>query len=186
MWGAVAIAVPLALACQSPGSRGESSPLLFFALLGVPTVLLARSWGGKRRLEALGVMALIGMLVIGPWVIRNLTTFEERTVLGTGFGLVLAYGNCDATYSGRMLGYWDNGCLREYTPGVEESVFDKQALDQGSSYIEEHAGRLPVVMLARLGRIWEASTVRCRTWFPTSSFEQCVTRRRGRSSSATT
>ena len=54
-----------------------------------------------------------------------------------------------------MLGYWENRCLREYTPGVEESVFDKQALDQGSSYIKDHAGRLPVVLLARLGRIWE-------------------------------
>ena len=40
-------------------------------------------------------------------------------------------------------------------PGVEESVFDKQALDQGSSYIKDHADRLPVVLLARLGRIWE-------------------------------
>lgn len=150
MWGAVAIAVPLALA-----SLTRSEGIILFVLIGVPTALLARSWNWKRRFEALGAMALIGMLVIGPWVIRNVTTFEERTVLGTGFGLVLAYGNCDATYSGRMLGYWDNGCLREYTPGVEESVFDKQALDQGSSYIEEHAGRLPVVMLARLGRIWE-------------------------------
>ena len=54
-----------------------------------------------------------------------------------------------------MLGYWENQCLREYTPGVEESVFDKQALDQGSSYIKDHADRLPVVLLARLGRIWE-------------------------------
>ena len=54
-----------------------------------------------------------------------------------------------------MLGYWENRCLREYTPGVEESVFDKQALDQGSSYIKDHADRLPVVLLARLGRIWE-------------------------------
>jgi 4-amino-4-deoxy-L-arabinose transferase-like glycosyltransferase len=150
MWGAVAIAVPLALA-----SLTRSEGIILFVLLGAPTALLSRSWDWKRRLEALGAMALVGMLIIGPWVVRNLTTFEERTVLGTGFGLVLAYGNCDATYSGRMLGYWDNGCLREYTPGVEESVFDKQAFDQGSSYIEAHAGRLPVVMLARLGRIWE-------------------------------
>ncbi len=150
MWGAVAIGVPLALA-----SLTRSEGIILFALLGVPTVLLTRTWDWKRRFEALGAMALIGLLVIGPWAIRNLTTFEERTVLGTGFGLVLAYGNCDATYSGPKLGYWDNTCLREYTPGVEESVFDKQALDQGTSYIEEHAGRLPAVVLARIGRIWE-------------------------------
>jgi 4-amino-4-deoxy-L-arabinose transferase-like glycosyltransferase len=150
MWGAVGIAVPLALA-----SLTRSEGIILFVLLGTPTVLLVRSWTWKRRLEALGAMALVGMLVIGPWVIRNLTTFEERTVLGTGFGLVLAYGNCDATYSGSKLGYWDNSCLREYTPGVEESVFDKEALDQGTSYIKDHAGRVPVVVLARIGRIWE-------------------------------
>ncbi len=150
MWGAVAIAVPLALA-----SLTRSEGIILFTLLGVPTALLVRSWDWGKRFRALGVMALIGVVIIGPWVVRNLTTFEERTVLGTGFGLVLAYGNCDATYSGPMLGYWENRCLREYTPGVEESVFDKQALDQGSSYIKDHADRLPVVLLARLGRIWE-------------------------------
>jgi 4-amino-4-deoxy-L-arabinose transferase-like glycosyltransferase len=150
MWGAAGIAACLALA-----SLTRSEGIILFTLLGVPTALLARSWDWGKRFRALGVMAVVGALVIGPWVVRNLTTFEERTVLGTGFGLVLAYGNCDATYSGPKLGYWDNTCLREYTPGVEESVFDKQALDQGTSYIEEHAGRVPVVLLARIGRIWE-------------------------------
>jgi 4-amino-4-deoxy-L-arabinose transferase-like glycosyltransferase len=150
LWGAAAIALCLALA-----SLTRSEGIILFALLGVPTALLARTWNWPHRVRALGVMAAVGVLVIGPWVVRNLTTFEERTVLGTGFGLVLAYGNCDATYSGPKLGYWDNSCLREYRPGVEESVFDKQALDQGTSYIEEHAGRVPVVVLARIGRIWE-------------------------------
>jgi 4-amino-4-deoxy-L-arabinose transferase-like glycosyltransferase len=150
MWGAAGIAVCLALA-----SLTRSEGIILFTLLGVPTALLVRSWDWGKRFRALGVMAAVGVLIIGPWVVRNLTTFEERTVLGTGFGLVLAYGNCDATYSGSKLGYWDNSCLRKYTPGVEESVFDKQALDQGTSYIEAHAGRVPVVLLARIGRIWE-------------------------------
>ena len=39
MWGAVAIAVPLALA-----SLTRSEGIILFVLLGVPTVLLARSW----------------------------------------------------------------------------------------------------------------------------------------------
>jgi 4-amino-4-deoxy-L-arabinose transferase-like glycosyltransferase len=150
LWGAAGVATCLALA-----SLTRSEGIILFVLLGVPTVLLARGWDRGRKLRALGVMAAIGLLLIGPWVVRNLTTFEERTVLGTGFGLVLAYGNCDATYSGSKLGYWDNSCLREYTPGVEESVFDKAALDQGTAYIEEHADRVPVVVLARIGRIWE-------------------------------
>jgi len=149
--GAAIIAVCLALA-----SLTRSEGIVLFALMGIPTALLAPGWDRAQRLRALGAMAAVGVLIIGPWVIRNLTTFQERTVLGTGFGLVLAYGNCDATYSGPKLGYWDNSCLREYTPGIEESVFDKDAFNQGKSYVEHHAGRVPVVLLARLGRIWEA------------------------------
>ena len=102
MWGAVAIAVPLALA-----SLTRSEGIILFTLIGVPTALLVRAWDWGKRFRVLGVMAVVGVLIIGPWVVRNLTTFEERTVLGTGFGLVLAYGNCDATYSGpyaRLLG----------------------------------------------------------------------------------
>jgi 4-amino-4-deoxy-L-arabinose transferase-like glycosyltransferase len=150
LWGAAGVAVCLALA-----SLTRSEGIILFVLLGVPTALLARGWNRTQKLRALGVMAAIGLVLIGPWVVRNLTTFERRTVLGTGFGLVLAYGNCDATYSGPKLGYWDNNCLREYTPGIEESVFDKDALDQGTAYIREHAERVPVVVLARIGRIWE-------------------------------
>src|SRR5262245_11613077 len=141
--------------CLGLASLTRSEGIILFVLLGVPTALLARGWDWGRRVRALAVMGAIGVVLIGPWVVRNLTTFEKRTVLGTGYGLVLAYGNCDATYAGPKLGYWDNRCLREYTPGVEESVFDKQALDQGTSYIKHHAGRVPVVVLARIGRIWE-------------------------------
>ena len=52
-------------------------------------------------------MAVVALVIIGPWVVRNLTTFEKPSLLGTGFGWVLAYGNCDATFSGphaRLLG----------------------------------------------------------------------------------
>ena len=52
MWGAVAIAVPLALA-----SLTRSEGIILFTLLGVPTALLVRSWDWGKRFRALGVMA---------------------------------------------------------------------------------------------------------------------------------
>lgn len=153
LWGAVAIG-----ACLSLAALTRSEGIVLFVLLALPTALLARGWDSGRRAQALGLMALVGMLVVGPWVVRNLARFEEPTLLGTGFGLVLAYGNCDATYHGPKLGYWDSTCLRDYEYGrdPEESVFDRQARDQATSYIREHASRVPVVVLARVGRIWEA------------------------------
>ena len=101
-------------------------------------------------------MALVSILVMGPWVVRNLTTFEEPTIFGSSFGIILAYGNCDATYHGSHLGYWDDACsLKDYSPKLEESVVDKLARQKGLDYIKAHKGRVPVVVAARVGRLWE-------------------------------
>jgi hypothetical protein len=89
-------------------------------------------------------------------VVRNLTTFDEPTVLGTGFGWVLAYGNCDTTYSGPLLGYWSDQCaLKDYPPHLEESRVDLLARHQATNYIDDHLSRLPVVVAARVGRVWD-------------------------------
>ena len=125
-------------------------------LLAVPTALWAPGWDWRQRVRGLGVMALVSIIVMGPWVVRNLTTFEEPTLFGSSFGIILAYGNCDATYHGSHLGYWDDSCsLKDYSPKLEESVVDKLARQKGLDYIEAHKGRVPVVVAARVGRLWE-------------------------------
>ncbi len=129
MWWAAAVAACIALAALT-----RSEGVILLALLAVPTALAAPGWDWRKRFQALGVMALVTVVVMGPWVIRNLTTFEEPTTLGTGFGLVLAYGNCDATYHGAKLGYWDDSCsLKDYSPKLEETVVDKLARRRAST-----------------------------------------------------
>ena len=115
-WLAAGMAAALAVAALT---RSEGA--LLFVLLAVPTVLLVPAVTRMDRVRFLGVMALVALVIMGPWVVRNLTTFDEPTVLGTGFGWVLAYGNCDATYSGERLGYWSDTCaLRDYPPSSYE------------------------------------------------------------------
>ena len=151
LWWAVAIAAPLSLAALT-----RSEGVILLGLLAVPTALWAPGWDWGEKLRALGVMALVAVVLISPWVVRNLVTFKEPTVLGTGFGLVLAYGNCDATYYGEKLGYWDDSCaLKDYSPKLEETEVDKLARQKGVDYIGDHLGRLPVVLAARAGRIWD-------------------------------
>jgi hypothetical protein len=151
LWPAVGMALALALA-----SLTRSEGVILFVLLALPTVLLAPGLPWKRRFQLLGVMALVAVVVMGPWVLRNLTTFDEPTVLGTGFGWVLAYGNCDATYSGPLLGYWSDSCaLRDYPPGLEESRIDLRARKQAVAYIEDHLTRAPIIAIARVARVWD-------------------------------
>ena len=117
LWPVVGMAAALAV-----GSLTRSEGALLFLFLAVPTVLLVPAITRVDRVKFLGVMAVVAVLIMGPWVVRNLTTFDEPTVLGTGFGWVLAYGNCDATYSGSLLGYWSDDCaLKDYPPHLEES-----------------------------------------------------------------
>ncbi len=147
---AIALAAALGLA-----SLTRSEGPILFVLLALPTVLLKRGLSWRDRGKYLGVMAVVGALLVGPWVVRNMTTFEKPTYLGTGFGLVLAYGNCDRTYSGEFLGYWSDQCgYNDYAPRTEESVVDLRARKQGTDYIRDHLGRLPVVVAARVGRVW--------------------------------
>ncbi len=150
MTAAVALAAALGLA-----SLTRSEGPILFVLLALPTVLLKHGLAWRDRAKYLGVMAVVGALLVGPWVVRNLTTFEEPTYLGTGFGLVLAYGNCDRTYSGELLGYWSADCgFEKYTAKTEESVVDLRARKQGTDYLRDHLSRLPVVVAARVGRVW--------------------------------
>ncbi len=128
---ALLLAVWLALAALT---RSEGVILVVF--IAVPTVLFLPDIDWRRRVGILVAMAAVVMVVMAPWVIRNLTTFEEPTTLGTGFGVVLAYSNCDATYSGPHLGYWDDGCsLPRLRARVRRIGVRRRAREKGVDYL---------------------------------------------------
>jgi Dolichyl-phosphate-mannose-protein mannosyltransferase len=151
LWWAAAVA-----ACFAFAALTRTEGVILLVLIAVMTVIWAPGWDRATRFRALGVMAIVSAVVLAPWMIRNVTTFEEPTLLSSSFGIILAYGNCDATYHGSHLGYWDDACsLKNYSPRLEESVVDKLAREKGLDYIEAHASRVPVVLAARVGRLWE-------------------------------
>jgi 4-amino-4-deoxy-L-arabinose transferase-like glycosyltransferase len=128
--------------------------ILFVPTLLVPAALAARQVTVRRRfgLAALGVLAVL--VVLAPWVGRNLATFKDPTYISTGDGLALLGANCPEAYSGQGLGTWHLGCVA--SPNAkDESV--KSSLDQHAAiqFAQHHAGRLPVVVLARIGRLWD-------------------------------
>jgi 4-amino-4-deoxy-L-arabinose transferase-like glycosyltransferase len=128
--------------------------ILFVPALLLPAVLLVPQLPPRKRIGLLAVGLVTTTVVIAPWVGRNLATFKDPTYLSSGEGLALAGANCAQTYSGPGLGAWDLGCATAIS-GSDESV--QSALDQHAAveYAKHHADRLPEVVLARIGRLWD-------------------------------
>jgi 4-amino-4-deoxy-L-arabinose transferase-like glycosyltransferase len=124
-------------------TRGEA--LLLLPLLLVP-VLRHRAWRA-------GVVAvLVFAAVLTPWTARNWIVFDRPVLVATNSGTAVAGANCDETYRGDKLGGWWPPCIRSH-PG-NEAEHHAEALRDGVRYAADHAGRLPVVLAARLGRVW--------------------------------
>jgi hypothetical protein len=132
--------------------RTEALTLSVFLIL--PLVLVLRGVAWRRRLALLLTAAVAMVLVLTPWVGRNLATFEEPVVIASGTGRVLAYGNCDRTYGGQFLGYWHGTCTLSEFPEGDESIIDVAHRDKATTFIEDNLDRTPVVVAARVGRMW--------------------------------
>ncbi|MGZ6641111.1 MAG: ArnT family glycosyltransferase [Solirubrobacteraceae bacterium] len=125
-------------------TRGEA--LLLLVLLVVPL-----AW---HRPRAGLVAAAACALVLAPWLVRCWVAFDQPVLISTNVGGLLAGANCPTTYAGSLLGQWDYRCLPKRLP-VNEAVAATRLRDQGLRYARDHAGRLPVVIAARVGRSFE-------------------------------
>ncbi len=160
----VVLGVVIALAALT---RAES--LLLYALVVLPLVLgSVRAW--RERIVQLALAGAAAIILLGPWVAWNLVRFEDPVTLSTAPGPVLDTASCDATYYGDQLGYYGD-CFHIEDYAREEGLTVDQAAEQiraadesqraaiagdrASAYIRDHLRRLPVVMLARVGRMWD-------------------------------
>jgi 4-amino-4-deoxy-L-arabinose transferase-like glycosyltransferase len=144
----MAAAVGVATACAML-ARSE------LALL-VPLLAVAIAWPSavtalRRRLQLAGVTILVAGIVVAPWIVYNLTRFEEPVTLSFSAGGAVDGANCDSTYSGDLLGFWNGLCRPK--PEGDGSEIAAERLERGIDYMTDHPGRLPVVVAARLGRL---------------------------------
>jgi 4-amino-4-deoxy-L-arabinose transferase-like glycosyltransferase len=127
-------------------------------VLLVPFLALPVAWCSCRdhltaRLRAIGVSVAAAALIMAPWIGFNLARFEQPTFLSTGDGIVLLGSNCATTYHGPAAGFWSLACLPAKTPRGDQSVEALRYRNLATDYIRGHKGRLPVVVLARFGRL---------------------------------
>lgn len=129
--------------------------VLLVPCMVLPAALVARTPSPRRRL-ALGALALgATVVVVAPWVGRNLATFEDPTFVSTGAGPVLLGANCPQTYAGASLGSWSLQCSVRVAPAKDQSVESARQRRAGIAFMEHHVSRLPVVVAARVGRLWD-------------------------------
>jgi hypothetical protein len=161
-----------AMASLAAMSRAEL--ILLLPMVVLPLVWRHGARDGRAIARRLGTVAIAAVVIISPWVLYNMTRFAHPVYLSVGFEITLASATCDPAWYGPYTGYWNAGCATKvrdyiselYPPGhayvngqtntvpvldqsQETTYFRKAAVD----YIKAHKGRLPVVLLARWGRI---------------------------------
>ena len=112
------------------------------------------SWSPLRRLAVPVVIVVAAVATIAPWTLYNLGRYEHPVLLSTNDGTTLLGANCDSTYY-NDLGGWDIGCL---APVSNEVVLDasersRQRREIAVDYVTDHLERVPVVVMARVGRL---------------------------------
>ena len=136
--------------------RPESA--LMFVVLVLPLVLTRRSLPGRERVLQLALAAILPVVALTPWIAYNLSRFDQPVLLSTGLGQTLLAGNCDATYSGEKIGFWEFECIPPAPPLGEDnpdlSGMDPVYRDQALEYMSEHRAELPRVAAARVLRLW--------------------------------
>ena len=138
----------------------RSEAIFLVPAMLVPLALLNRSIEVRRRLVHLGVAAGLAVLLLVPWTVRNVLTFHDPVLMSTNGTEVLVYANCYDAYHGTFLGFWVFGCQKAIIdangiPPGDESQRASYWKQVGLDYARDHAGRLPVVVAARIGRLWD-------------------------------
>ncbi|MCU1352566.1 MAG: hypothetical protein JWM05_1775 [Acidimicrobiales bacterium] len=135
-------------------ARGEG--LLLLAALVVPVALWTPAAEGARRRVGLAAVALAAAgVTLLPWTAYNLHRFERPVLISTASDTTLAGASCDLSFRGDGLGFWTDTCFANVPNTLEESVFAARIRHQALDYVRGHERRLPVVVAARVGRVWQ-------------------------------
>ena len=135
------------------------SELLAYGPLLVLLALVVRRSRWRSVVRDVAIVIGTTVIVLSPWVVRNLTSFDSPIYLSPT-GTLLAQTNCDATYYGNKLGYWERVCSEPEPVGPNGEFLDEAQRDEirrttARQYIVDHPRRfLFVAVPARIGRMF--------------------------------
>jgi hypothetical protein len=131
------------------------SELVLLAPLLVIVVWRAGRFTGVRHWTRTAALLCCGTaVVLAPWVGANLVRFDTPVLLTTNDGTTLLGANCEDAYYGSDIGGWSLFCVVEEGSALGEDPGSRSARHRrmAISYARDHAGRLPLIGAARLGR----------------------------------
>jgi hypothetical protein len=96
------------------------------------------------------------VLVLAPWTIRNLATFDTPVLISSNASGLWVGANCPDTYSGPLIGYWRFQCYTPPRRGEDEAAYFARQRRIGLRYLREHTSRLPAVLGVRTLRLFDA------------------------------
>jgi len=127
---------------------------LLLPVMVLPVAAFLRDFTVAKRLLLVLMACFAAFLVTSPWLVANLTRFDQPVLFSTNDGLTLCGANMERTYYGSGTGLWALDCATYPVPKGDRSVTSNALRKDGLRYIRDHLGRVPVVVAARVGRVW--------------------------------
>jgi 4-amino-4-deoxy-L-arabinose transferase-like glycosyltransferase len=153
LWSAAFLGLAIGVATLT-----RSEAIFLVVLLVLPAAVIA-----GRRIGRVLPLALVAVaataIVLVPWVVRNEVVLGQPILFTSNSGHTAAATVCDATFDAGSpyLGFARHECAL-----VGPCVDIRDELEQASCqrdaawrYMEDHAGRVPIVVAVRILRVWE-------------------------------
>lgn len=157
--------------------------LLAYGPMLVLVALIIRRVRWRPILRDFGIVSIVCLAVLTPWLVRNLTSFEKPIYLSPT-GTLLAQTNCDATYFGEKIGYWERFCGEPEPVGPNGEFLDESQRDTirrgwARTYITDHPMRLVTVAapmrVLRMFNVWDSvQTARFDIYVENREFRQSI------------
>lgn len=148
---------PLALSLAVAAMLRAEGQLLVVALM-VPLAWRVGSLSPREKVVRMAATLALCGLIWAPWLLWNQSRFEQAPLgaMTVGSGAVLVSAYCDVTFYGEALGYWGAHCFTQDLPDdLDASQVDAIQREQALEYAGRHLDRLPVVVAARVGRMYD-------------------------------
>ena len=140
------------------------------AVLLLPLLALAvalRLPGARERVRVVAVVTVAALLVLAPWVGRNWHAFDRFPLLSTNGGLTAMIANCERPYYADV-GFIEPNCLIRCQRFREDELrYSDCGTRVARRYAENHLGRVPVVVTARVARTWSPARSNTRSTIST-------------------